>query len=351
MIKIQEVDNKQYGFPTIDFKFHNTSQEVAILWQFAIEVLHAEADLTPALEFDFAGDSDRYEPEGSLFILGVNYGWGPASSCVIALNNPILNHFYSEDLRRFIGDIESGQQVLLFRLGRPEVSTQEFARVQSLLRNADLAKMERDLSDNHYVGYEKIRRRELEDRWRCRKFEHWKEQSEGERSIPAIPIDDLILNWKCLDAKGRTLEGEEKGLARRWDLFLTSAGFRYSKKLLMGSMQRSDSTYCAILDPACGAHERKYSVSRTIAPGEAERFHILVGATKSSSINLRFKFWVGTDGIITSEEFTIHILNPHQSRLNDLYKDGDHLVRENASKRTNRLSEYPFLSQHRRRGW
>ena len=42
---------KRYAFPTIDFKFKNTSTTTAFLWKFAINVLHVEIDQTPILDF------------------------------------------------------------------------------------------------------------------------------------------------------------------------------------------------------------------------------------------------------------------------------------------------------------
>jgi hypothetical protein len=112
-----------------------------------------------------------------------------------------------------------------------------------------------------------------------------------------------------------------------WDLYFAPDGFIYHEHLAAQAPLGSDVTYCTMINPLLGANERVYPISRVIPPGEAERFHILVGATKSAALRLRFKFSIGKDAVITSDEFTVHIWNPIGSGLNYQYVDGQHLMR------------------------
>jgi len=41
----------RYRFPSIDFKFQNTGNATAFLWQFIISILSIEIDPTPIFEF------------------------------------------------------------------------------------------------------------------------------------------------------------------------------------------------------------------------------------------------------------------------------------------------------------
>jgi hypothetical protein len=281
MIQIDDVGDGSYAFPTIDFKFHNPGGTSAVLWQFAIEVLEAKLDLTPVLAFTFGVGFKRstrgplvrggYPAGGELVISMVNHGWGQASDCEAILDEPTLNQFFSEDQRRFIGGIESQEKKQILRL--------------SLNR------------DNE--------------------------------QFPRIPIHELSLKWRCKDANGQMLEGQDlaQGRGDLGELYLSPSGFEYHRMHAVYEKLFSDVTYCTIIDPLLGAHERAYPISRVIPPGEAERFHILVGATRSAALRLRFRFSIGKDAVVTSDEFTIHIWNPSGSGWDSDYIDGQQVER------------------------
>jgi hypothetical protein len=89
MIQINEVADK-VTVPVIDFKFQNTGDATALMWQFEIEVLESKLDPTPALEFGFSacriGDFWGYEESDKhLQIYATNHGYGPAENCEIIL--------------------------------------------------------------------------------------------------------------------------------------------------------------------------------------------------------------------------------------------------------------------------
>src|SRR5438128_1741935 len=48
---INNINVSNYGFPTVDFKFQNSGDATAFLWQFVIHVLAAEVDRIPELAF------------------------------------------------------------------------------------------------------------------------------------------------------------------------------------------------------------------------------------------------------------------------------------------------------------
>src|SRR5450755_4412885 len=101
--RINEGKGYWYHFPTIDFKFQNKGRATAFLWQFAIEVIHAEIDQTPVLAF---GSDVK---EGALLIQATNNGWGDAQDCHIQLREPILNLLFSDSIRQYKGTLQSGK--------------------------------------------------------------------------------------------------------------------------------------------------------------------------------------------------------------------------------------------------
>ena len=63
-------------------------------------------------------------------------------------------------------------------------------------------------------------------------------------------------------------------------------------------------------------------MSRMIPSCDVDRFHIMIGATKSAKIDLEFNFKVDKN-YITSDKFEINIFNPINNRLWAKYIDGD----------------------------
>jgi hypothetical protein len=57
-----------------------------------------------------------------------------------------------------------------------------------------------------------------------------------------------------------------------------------------------------------------------------ERFHVVVGATRSSTLTVRFKFYVDKEDVIGSRTFDLSIARPRGYRHG--FKDGDEFRRE-----------------------
>ena len=77
----------------------------------------------------------------------------------------------------------------------------------------------------------------------------------------------------------------------------------------------------AIIDPSVGPYEKKYPISRKIAPGDVERFHIMVGSSMSCHLQVRFKFFIDRISVIESEIFNMSIWNPRNAQWQYKYID------------------------------
>lgn len=312
-IKIER-QGYDYEFPAIDFLFQNTGSASALLWQFGIDVIHADIDPTPELEFTYDVPDATFDEIGKVHVTGPliisaeNIGWGPALDAEILLHEPLLDQLFSSTERTFRGEITSGR-------------AQEILRLQP-----------RPLDPSDLMSYDK--RSWATDEYRPRRL-----------AVPSVSMHELMLTWEASDTKNGRHQGE--GEASHTDrsyishLHLASSGFVCITYQVMARMIGSTSTYCAILDPDRGTHTRTYPIAREIPPGDVERFHILVGATKSSRLRARFKFWIGSDDIVESNAFMIDIHNPRGSGLDKRYIDGEELLRRETEldRRLTKLSQ------------
>ena len=143
---------------------------------------------------------------------------------------------------------------------------------------------------------------------------------------------NLYLKWNCKDENGNQLTdgigvGYYGGSTDGY-YALTSKGFdTIITSSINYCMMPSDTTYVVIIDPSQGIQEKRYPISRKIPPGDVERFHIMIGSTTSSYLNIKFAFHIDESEVIESEPFDIKIWKPRNSRLNHEYKDGEHIDR------------------------
>jgi hypothetical protein len=356
MIQLDKVQDKdKYAFPTIDFKFQNTGETAAVLWQFAIEVLEAEVDTSPDLKFYC--EVDRLERGGALRIFAKNSGWGAAYECEGILEEPVLEHFFTKDQRTFVGNIESGRNKQIFHL-LPNIDPQRFADFHKRAMEEARKEMEQHLSElfgpdvdindydsvipvNRHGGYRESERERFTRKWIM--------SSAGRPNILSVPLGFLILKLRYKDARNRivTSNASAGGQGFAYELFITPDGFVGIEHYISACKMPSGITYCTILNPSLGSHERTYPISRMIPPGDVERFHIMVGASKSCSLRLRFKFSVDKSKVVTSEEFNIQISNPVGSGFSDEYRDGEELERRGAEIGNKVAPDYPFTNQNK----
>lgn len=291
MIEINNIESNKYSFPTIDFKFQNTGNATAFLWRFSICIEDAEINVTPAITLsgDFFHDF--------LIIKATNNGWGTAKRCHFSFENHELENLFNNGCLNFDGDIKSGETRTIIELS---------------LNNAikDYLKS---------TGYK-------------------------------INLERLHGKLNYLDENNNSYE-EEKCIFGLSNLFLTSNGFETEsfERFHTGinfCVRESDITYVTMLDPLSSFHEKSYSISRGIPPGDLERFHILIGSKISSNYRLKFKFNIDESSVIKSDEFIIKIWNPINSYWTDNYRDGAELDRLNNTKSLSSISSLMEYSKY-----
>lgn len=359
MFDINDIGTK-YPFPTIDFKFLNRSNTSSIIKRFTVEVLDAEVDQTPVPDFSIRVNERRrvihvdettpntFEGDASLEIVTTNNGWGPAKNLEIRLQNTLLGELFRTSDLEYNGELSSGSSETTIKLNPSSIRSDTFEEFHKDLSETARTEMEAklpELFDNQWQ-WNKYPEHELADRFeefRQREMHTFQQKwfgggirspghrrSSEEPPVASIPISELPISWSCHDI----FAGEHDGLHRAkgwpdgWSLYLTKNGFVYHEHLSVKCMLVSSTTYCTILDPSVGLQTRKYPISREIGAGEAERFHIMIGASMSSKLTVRFAFHLNEDEIITSEEFKLKIWNTRSSRLEHRFRDGSELERE-----------------------
>jgi hypothetical protein len=153
----------------------------------------------------------------------------------------------------------------------------------------------------------------------------------------------ITCSWKSKDEKGKEYTGKDWASPQDYDsIALTEGGFIGIPRVplhIQACLMNSDTTYVTIIEPAKGPHEVTYPISRRIAPGDVERFHIMVGASKSSKLRLQFKFYVDKDHIVQSEMFDVDVWNPKNSGWEKYYEDNSALSREKIDREIDRLKK------------
>src|SRR6266536_70547 len=275
----------KYRFPTIDFKFQNTGTATAFLWQFAINVHHAEIDLTPT--FDFCIQIE----DGALEIIATNNGWGEAQNCHFYVEESTLSRLFNDLDRTTIETIPGGEQRKIFSFTKASANQDQF---ESIVK---------EFTDviHHYP-----------------------------KTIRAIKLETLTVKWACDDIKGMGHEGKEhiQSFDGMGEYVLTYDGFFKNDNWRAGGGARSELTYGTKINSLEGPHEQYYPMSRQIPPGDIERFHIMVGSSMSCHILIQFKIFVDKAKIIESEIFKVDIWNPRNSGWHYGYKDGEELRRD-----------------------
>jgi hypothetical protein len=118
-----------------------------------------------------------------------------------------------------------------------------------------------------------------------------------ERQKRGLILDPANINWQCNNSQHK---GEAQVLLE-YPIVLTEFGFEKLFEPPAPPPYPSDTTYGAIIDPSVGPYEKKYPISRKIAPGDVERFHIMVGSSMSCHLQVRFKFFIDQTTVIESE--------------------------------------------------
>jgi hypothetical protein len=296
MITIDEIEKPEYDFPTVDFKFQNSGNATAFLWQFGIAVLSAEVDITPVLGFNPTAE------DGMLTLAVCNNGWGAAKNISLRLEEETLSKIFAGSSLQFHGALESGEQVIAYRLSSSD---------------ADPSRL-RDVIRAHFIS--------LDDGFSYRRGSDPNNTSLGF----GIKLKDARLVSNFRNEKGNEHAEDQTVSFRNFEgwIALTPEGFvEFCKPPPMACPAPSYVTFISLIDPNRGPHERVYRMSRKIPPGDIERFHIMVGASKSCHLRIKFKFLIDKDSIIESEEFDIHVWMPRNQRWQSYYRDGTEVQR------------------------
>lgn len=298
MISIDQVGDHEYSFPTVDFKFQNSGNATAFLWQFAVNVVSAEVDVTPVLAFTTSVES------GKLQLAVTNNGWGAAQNCTIDVEEKTLTRLFDRSELCFNGSLDSGKRTTILSLSTSNVSTEAFRAVEPDLRPL------------------------LDDR-----YQRLQQRGDTSESIVGIRINSAHIKYAFTDETGEKHENDKTisfGGYRSWIALARTAFVEFDEPSYHPAAPAySDTTYISLIDPNIVPHERLYSMSRRIAPGDIERFHIMVGALKSCRLRIKFKFFVDKESVVESEEFDVRIWSPRSNSwmLHD-YKDGSELARD-----------------------
>ena len=343
MFEIDDITDS-YAFPTIDFKFLNRDKHSAIIKQFTVEVLEAEIDPTPSLSFTFdvarrshvfrGDDVGNWEGDDSLIIYARNNGWGSAFGLELTLNEPNLNQLLRKSDRNFKGDINSEQRVAVLQLQASDVNHELVTRLHREGMASARNRMERELPEflkwnehmtvengydanslaKAYEEHQHRARQHFDRQWGMPLEHHISEAMRNDQSQNplSIPISRLNVDWRCTDEHGTDHDGSQdaKGWPDGWDLYLTPHGFVYNEHHVLKCALGSDVTFCTLIDPSLGQHHREYPISRVVPAGDVERFHIMIGGTKSSRLTVRFSFTLNEKDTVTSDEFELKLWNP-----------------------------------------
>jgi len=340
LINIENVnDDQRYGFPTIDFKFQNVGNITAFLWKFTIDITEIEIDTTPALEFQLlTPDESRMKGykerigNNVLDVLAINNGWGAAEQCIFLIDERGLSQLFSDSIRSFKGRLSSGESKVIIRLVVDQIDSKKFNQLHDVMIQNGRKALEEQLINESKSAYYKMREKEAFESY---KKEKWIEFNQNwNYSGRTIPISTPSIQWKYKNIKGIVQSGLAKAYNRTesdyppiWSVIVGTDKFWWQYDIPSYYPKDSYVTYCAIIDPSAGKHERSYAISREIPPGDVERFHIMIGSSKSSHLRMRLKFYVDKNKIIQSEEFELKIWNPRNSYLNEYYEDGDMMLR------------------------
>jgi hypothetical protein len=308
---IIEIDQNNYhsnkhNFPVIDFRFQNTSSSKRYLYKFGISIDEIQIDKTPKLVFD--NKIEGFEKSipgrlyrdivttGALSISVKNVGWGTAENLRVRIKEKNVEKYYEGKDLIFNGSIESGKTENIISL----------SFIDNLL--------------------------EIEDGFELENIDIFTEYTDEYGNNIVI----------------KTTTNVKKNYSK---VSLTNKGFEkiYEDDGILFSFGGSSETmHIVMINPDDTTTTKIYPISYIIEPLGIERFQILIGATKSCFLKLRFTFEYDTGEIVESSPFLLKILNPIGSELNWHYGNGDlYLLKHTHEKK----GKYPFEPIIKRVDW
>lgn len=390
MITVEPLPAKHF-FPALDFKFQNVGHASAVLWKFRLIVEHAEIDPQPVLSSRIRLEDDvdqRSVGAGRTRILSrpsrakmlcaaiQNDGWGGALDCNLTLSNPLLDALFPLDARQVTVSIPAGATYDL-RLHHASLNQEKFLKLADDSRRQARDRFETELPNlvdravrseriklrgspvrsdvearNAFLSTSENRRRYLEDpaireRFRAHTMEDVFDEDRARlaaeerirtefdqewKSRCSVSIDRLEIQYSLRDERNRRFSDSlvsSMGGNIGGHIDVLPDGFVHHEDFAAFCMSVPDTIYSCIIDVDRGAHVREYSISRVVPSGDAEHFQIVVGATKSSQLKIKFQFYVDKATIVESKSFFLELWNPRSAGWHREYEDGD-AVREHA---------------------
>ncbi|MBI4451384.1 putative DNA binding domain-containing protein [Candidatus Woesearchaeota archaeon] len=284
-------------FPTIDFKLRNAGDGTAVLHRLCLDILEASVDQTPVLSFSKKLDS------GSLELVVNNHGWGDAKDCKILFNEPTLDRLYSTTA--VDGTIPSGGTAsCVLKVDKADRKALLTLPMQPLV----LAPHDKD----HYRDYSPTEQHD------------WMPEQSRSEPFKGVLLEDIAVQWQC-NAGGQAFTGIDRIYPGK--AAITRDGFVIAacKGPRPACGMASGATYVTGITLQPEPQTLEYPISRKIPPGDADRFHVLVGAPQSCRLKVRFRIKVDHAYEVCSDAFELHLWNPHNWALHECYNDGEEL--------------------------
>jgi hypothetical protein len=329
----------------IDFKFINRGDAAAVLHQFTISILDFRLDTTPLLEYSYRlvgnrSHSDEFLYGTTLELEIGNFGWGSALGFTAALTCPVLvDLFPNAALSVDFAEVGSGAN-LIFTLLAEDADQSVMDRLRER-RAAFLGKAVTALSD---VDEELLRDPDfttllsLHEQWHIREFfsnyrhiddnprQQWHCDYIAELDSDYLPIRlDMLAEYA--DQNGRrksedavALTSFDRSMAEG-ELWIGPTGFRYKIHHVSFMMMPGRDAYAVILDPENSGNQN-YRISRSISPGDADRFHVVLASRMSGDFHLRLSFHINGTQVVKSNPLRITLNRPRNASLPVGISDG-----------------------------
>lgn len=314
------------------------SDAVSVLHQFTIRTIDFRLDTTPLLECSYSpvggvssSDGVHY---GTILQLQVsNSGWGSALGLTAVLTCPILIDLFPPAALCFeFAEVESGAD-LTFTLRAEEADRAVMDRLRKrrevLLGKAVVALAE---VDEEILGNEDFNTLlSFHEQWHIEEFfsdyrrigdgprQQWHRNYIAELNSDYIPVRlNMHIEYANQD---RRPYSEETVALTSFDrsmtegvLWIGSAGFRYDIHWVSFGMPSGGDAYAVILDPD-DRGERNYRISRSIPPGDADRFHVLLASRMSGDYCLQLSFHANGVQVVESDPLWISLIHPRNAHL------------------------------------
>lgn len=354
MIDVLAINRDEF-FPSIDLLFRNTGPSTAIIWQFAIDIVNIDVDASPSLSFQYKTGTMKQAESNSiitsdkyLVIEAANYGWGLARGCEFVLVDPLLGTLFPEEQMRFNSNVASGKTEEIFTLTPEDIDPELFDTMHMSMMAEAKKKMEQELPaylqwNGHMTpanGYPKGYLQQSFEEYKIDKQQEFKsrwyktgiktdQQDEFDKQFPVIPLSNPRISWLCTDIRNNMYQGlnDLTGPGKSGELYVGKTFFLYEESASQSGDLATNVKYCCIIDPEQSPKPKKrsYAISKMIPSGSSESFRLMIGATKSCRMQLRFSFSIDGSQDISSDIVEIELSNPINSNWNQKFRDGDQM--------------------------